>query len=148
MIGRLLFRVLIAVLLSSLAHASPVTLRFATAAPDGTAWARVFRAMARDIETESKGEILSKWYFGGIAGDEITSLDRLQRGQLDGIMSGGPGCIRMSPSMRALRLLGLFQSRDESAYALGRLRPVIDAEFAERGMRHIGSVGLGSDMVF
>src|SRR5581483_9929308 len=137
-----------AVLSATLAHAAPVTLRIATAAPDGTAWARVFRVMAREIETESKGEIKTKLYFGGIAGDELQSLDRLQRGQLDVILSGGMACIRLSPSMRVLRMLGLFQSRDEASYVLGRMRPIIDAEFAERGMRHVGSVGLGSDMVF
>jgi TRAP-type C4-dicarboxylate transport system substrate-binding protein len=147
------FRVFIAALLSSLtaaslAGAAPVTLRIATAAPDGTAWARVFRVMARELEEESHGEVKSKLYFGGIAGDEMQSLDRMQRGQLDAILSGGMACIRLSPSMRALRMLGLFQSRDESSYVLGRLRPTIDAEFIEHGARHIGSVGLGSDMIF
>ncbi|MCU1277517.1 MAG: hypothetical protein JWM53_1063, partial [bacterium] len=36
------------------AAAEPVTLRFATAAPDGTAWARLFRAMGRDIAADSE----------------------------------------------------------------------------------------------
>jgi hypothetical protein len=48
---------------------APVVLRIATAAPDGTAWARVFHAMGRELETESGGAVTSKWYFGGIAGN-------------------------------------------------------------------------------
>jgi TRAP-type C4-dicarboxylate transport system substrate-binding protein len=135
-------------LASPAAAAEPVTLRFATAAPDGTAWARLFRAMGRDIAADSKGAVATKWYFGGIAGSELQMLDRLRKNQLDAVMSGGMMCTRLSPSMRVLRLLGLFQSREEASYALGRLRPAIDREFAAAGFHNVGSAGLGSDMMF
>jgi len=134
--------------LASPAAADTITLRFATAAPDGTAWARLFRAMGRDLEAESKGAVHSKWYFGGIAGDERQMLDRLKRDQLDVVMSGGMMCMTLSPSMRALRLLGLFQSREEASYVLGRLRGTIDKEFAASGFHNMGEASLGSDMLF
>jgi TRAP-type C4-dicarboxylate transport system substrate-binding protein len=138
----------LALLLPLPAHAAPVVLRFATAAPDGTAWARVFRAMSRDLAEESHGEVTAKWYFGGIAGTETQTLERMQRGQLDVVMSGGMLCMKLSPSMRVLRMLGFFQTRDESSYVLGRLRPAIDAEFAKSGFHGMGLAGLGSDIVF
>jgi TRAP-type transport system periplasmic protein len=134
--------------LVSVASAEPVTLRFATAAPDGTAWARLFRAMGRDIAADSNGAVSTKWYFGGIAGNELQMLDRLKRNQLDAVMSGGMMCMKLSPSMRVLRLLGLFQSREEASYALGRLRSAIDREFAASGFHNVGEAGLGSDMMF
>jgi len=139
---------LVALLAVARAGAAPVVLHFATAAPDGTAWARLFRTMGRELETNSRGEIASKWYFGGIAGSETEMLDRMHRGQLDVVMSGGMMCMKLSPSMRVLRVLGLFQSRDEASYALGRLRPTIDAEMAQAGYRNIGEAVLGSDMLF
>ena len=139
---------LVVVLAALRAEAEPVTLRFATAAPDGTAWARLFRAMGRDIETNSKGAVTTKWYFGGIAGNELQMLDRLKKNQLDAVMSGGMMCMKLSPSMRALRLLGLFQSREEASYVLGRLRPTIDRELADAGFHNVGAAGLGSDMMF
>ena len=141
--------VLVAVGSSSVAHgAEPVVLRFATAAPDGTAWARLFRVMGRDIEVGSGGNVTTKWYFGGIAGSELQMLERLRKGQLDAVMSGGMLCMKLSPSMRVLRLLGLFQSRDEASYVLGRLRPTIDKELAAAGFHNVGAAGLGSDMMF
>ena len=130
------------------ARAEPTTIRVATAAPDGTGWARLFRAMARDVATESNGEVALKWYFGGIAGSEGEMLDRMRRGQLDGVMSGGMLCMRLAPSMRVLRLLGLFQSREEAAYVMGRLRPIVDEEFAKNGYHNMGEAGLGSDILF
>ena len=130
------------------AQAAPIVLRLATAAPDGTAWARLMRARGRDLEAESGGAASARWYFGGIAGDELGMLDRMKRGQLDGVLSGGVLCMRLSPSMKVLRLLGMFQSRDESSYVLGRLRPAIDAEFHDNGFENLGEAGLGSDIIF
>jgi TRAP-type C4-dicarboxylate transport system substrate-binding protein len=140
--------VLLALGMAGQAGAEPVALRFATVAPDGTAWARLFRTMGRDIETDSHGAVTTKWYFGGIAGNELQMLDRMRKNQLDAAMSGGMLCMKLSPSMRVLRLLGLFQSRDEASYALGRLRPVIDRELDAVGFHNVGTAGLGSDMMF
>jgi TRAP-type C4-dicarboxylate transport system substrate-binding protein len=145
---RLLCALVVLGALHSPAVAEPVTLRFATAAPDGTAWARLFRAMGRDIESESKGAVTTKWYFGGIAGSELETLDRLQKNQLDVVMSGGPVCMKLSPSMQALRLIGVYQSRAEAAYVLGRLRPTIEREVAAAGFRSVGAAMLGPDMLF
>jgi TRAP-type C4-dicarboxylate transport system substrate-binding protein len=140
--------VLVAAVAAPAAAVEPTVLRFATVAPDGTGWARLFRTMSREIAAESHGEVTSKWYFGGIAGNEMQMLDRLQRGQLDVAMSGGMLCMKLSPAMRALRLLGLFQSRDEASYVLGRLRPQIDADLAKAGFHNVAEAGLGSDMIF
>ena len=61
-----------------------MTLRFASVAPEGTGWAREFKAFARDAEAFSNGQVRVKWYFGGIAGDESVVPERIKRGQLDG----------------------------------------------------------------
>ncbi len=130
------------------AAADPIVLRFATEAPDGTAWARLFRAMGRDIETNSNGALTTKWYVGGIAGDEPQMLARLKLAQLDVVMSGGVLCMKLAPSLRVMRLFGLFQSRDEASYVIGRLRPTVDREFAAAGFQNVGEAVLGSDMLF
>lgn len=83
------------------AHAEPVTLRLATVAPDGTGWARELKAFGREISTSTHDDVLIKWYMSGIAGDELQSHERVQRDQLDGILSGGMLCQRLAPSMRA-----------------------------------------------
>jgi TRAP-type C4-dicarboxylate transport system substrate-binding protein len=123
-------------------------LRLATVAPDGTAWAREFRAFSREIEQGSKGALQVKWYYGGIAGNEVEVMSRIERGQLDGAASGGMLCQRAAPSMRVTRVRGLFASRDESIYVMHRLKPVLDAEFAKSGYVHLASTGLGPDIVF
>ena len=109
-------------------RAEPATvLRIATAAPDGTGWAREIRAFAREVEISTHGKVTVKWYFGGIAGDEVEVADRVQRGQLDGTASGGVLCQRSSPTMRVIGLQGMVQTRDEARHLHGLLRADIAA---------------------
>jgi TRAP-type C4-dicarboxylate transport system substrate-binding protein len=88
-----------------------------------------------------------KWYLGGIAGDELEAMDRVRRGQLDGI-AGAIFCQRLAPSLRAARLPGLFASRDEAIYVLGRMKPMLDREFAKSGFVNLGASVFGVDVLF
>jgi TRAP-type transport system periplasmic protein len=136
------------VMIAGVAQAEPVILRFATPAPEGTPWAREGYAFRREVETATQGRVKVKYYLGGITGDEMQTWERIKRGQLDGIASGGMLCMKLAPSMRVLRVLGLFQSRDESAYVSGRLRRVFDEEFRKEGFTNMGELGVGPDVIF
>jgi TRAP-type C4-dicarboxylate transport system substrate-binding protein len=125
-----------------------IVLRMASPAPDGTAWAREARAFARDVENLTHGTVGIKYYLGGITGDEFETAERIRRGQLDGIASSGMLCQKLAPSMRVLRVLGLFQNRDESAYISGRLRSVFDEELRHAGFINVGELGIGPDVIF
>jgi TRAP-type transport system periplasmic protein len=138
---------LIVLLLGSAAEADPVTLRMAAVAPEGTAWARELKGFAREVETATNGEVKVKWYLGGIAGDEAQMLERMRHAQLDGA-AGAIFCQRLAPSLRVVRLVGLFQSRDEVAYVLGRLKPALDEEFRKAGFANLGEGIFGIDMLF
>jgi TRAP-type transport system periplasmic protein len=129
------------------AHADPITLRIATVAPDGTAWAREFRAWARDVELATEGKVRAKIYFGGIAGSEEQALARIRKDQLDGML-GSQVCTTLSPSLRVGRLVGVFQNRQENAYILSRLRDRVDAELLAQGFINLGEAGLGPELIF
>jgi TRAP-type C4-dicarboxylate transport system substrate-binding protein len=130
------------------AHGETIVLRMATVAPPGTAWAREGVALERDIAELTHGQVRMKWYLGGIAGDEVQMLDRIRRDQLDGAASGGMMCQRLAPSMRVLRVVGLFQNRDESAFVSGRLKELFDGEFLKSGFVNLGELGIGPDVIF
>lgn len=117
---------------SGLAAAAPVQLRMATLAPEGTQWARELRAVSREVEDATHGQVRIKWYLGGIAGDELRVLERIRRGQLDGIAGAG-FCERLAPSLRAPRLIGTVRDRTEVRYVLSRMRERLDQEIAQNG---------------
>jgi TRAP-type C4-dicarboxylate transport system substrate-binding protein len=122
-------------------------LRLATVAPDGTSWARELRAWARDVESATHGAVHIKLYFGGIAGNEETTLARIRREQLDGAV-GSEMCTVLAPSLKIGRMVGVFQNRAENTYILSRLKPVIDAELLRSGFINFGEAGLGPEVLF
>ena len=136
------------ILLGSTAHADPIVWRFASVVPDGTGWARELRAFGREVAATTHDDVNIKWYFGGIAGDELQQHERAQRDQLDGVISGGMLCQRLAPSMRAAGMAAEFQSRDEAQYVMQRLKPTIDAELAKAGYVNIGTAGIGFSIFF
>jgi len=135
-------------LAQSLFMAGVTVLKMATVAPDGTTWAHEMKAMAREVESATHGEVLIKWYWGGIAGDELQVAQRIERGQLDGSASGGMLCARLAPTMRALRVPGVIQSRKEATYLMNRLAGDIDKEFRAAGYTNLVAPNLGPDIIF
>ncbi len=123
-------------------------LRLATSAPDGTGWSRQLKITSDVIASATKGQLRVKWYFGGIAGDELQAAERIGKGQLDGVASGGPLCERIAPTMRVVGMPGLFQSRDEAAYVMHILRPEIAEEAQRNGFAFLISSGLGPSVLF
>jgi TRAP-type C4-dicarboxylate transport system substrate-binding protein len=133
-------------LLGGVASATPTVLRMATLVPDGTAWSREFNAFARDVETSTNGEVKVKWYLGGLAGDEMQVLDRIRRGQLDG-EAGMPFCNEVAPSLKVMRIIGLFQSHGEAQYVLRQMRATLDEELQRSGFITLGWMEGGTDVV-
>jgi TRAP-type C4-dicarboxylate transport system substrate-binding protein len=129
------------------AAAEPVTLRFATVAPEGTGWAREFRAFARDVEAFSDGQVRVKWYFGGIAGDESLVPERIKRGQIDG-EAAAVTCTSIAPSLRVMRVVGMFRRREETHAIIARLRPKLDEEFHKAGYAALAITWFGTDVAF
>jgi TRAP-type C4-dicarboxylate transport system substrate-binding protein len=125
-----------------------VVLRLATNVPDGSAWAREARAFGNNVELRTEGRVRIKWYFGGIAGDEVQALERLKRGAIEGVVSGGPACAQIMPSLRALEVPGLFQSADEARLVVNQLGPTLTVEAQRAGFAYLGSIPLGGTVYF
>ena len=126
----------------------PTVLRVGTVAPRGSAWAHEFEAFARYVEAEARGAVKVKLYLDGVAGDEMQMGERVRRGQLDGVASGQVLCQSLAPSLRVLRMPGVFQSRDEARDVVTHLQSTLEAEAAKQGFVVLGAAGLGPDVFF
>lgn len=134
-------------LLCAVAHADPVRIRIASVAPEGTSWAREFAALTRDVAAGTDGQVQLKFYLGGVAGDEMTVVDRIRRGQLDG-SAAAVNCEVLAPSFRVAHVLGLFRSRDEFRHVLGKLRQRLYKEFRAAGFAGLGLGNFGNVILF
>jgi TRAP-type transport system periplasmic protein len=130
------------------AHAEPkFVLRMATVAPDGTGFARELRSLSREVAEATGGAVQLKWYWGGIAGDDAQIVERVARGQLDGVASGVV-CQVLAPTFRAVHVPGLYRSRDEIHYVLGQLWDDVVREFRASGYQLLAFGVLGAVDVF
>ena len=123
-------------------------IRLSSIAPDGTGYARQLRAFAIETAAETSGRVRVKPYFGAVAGDEHEAWARVQRGQLDAVASAAMLCEQLAPSLRVMRLPGLFRSREEVLTVLHKLKPITDREFEKAGARNLGGVLVGPVMLF
>jgi TRAP-type C4-dicarboxylate transport system substrate-binding protein len=136
----------LAMLTCATALADPVRLKLSTPAPEGSAYARELHSFSREVSAGTDGHVDAKWYMGGITGDELTQIERMQRGQLDGA-GLALGCERLAPSLLAVRVVGLLRSRDEASLVIRRLKQRIDQELAHAGFIGLGIGTLGSIVV-
>jgi TRAP-type C4-dicarboxylate transport system substrate-binding protein len=138
--------VVLALVLAGSPAPAKTILRMATIAPDGTAWAREIRSFANEVAEATQNDIGFKLYFGGIAGDDLQSLERVKRGQLDGLGSV-TACEKIGPSLRVTRIPALFRNRDEARHVAKWLRPTLEQEFAQNGFVYLGHSIVGEVMV-
>ncbi len=127
---------------------SRITLRLATAAPKGTSWAKAFEEYATHIEKNTGGQVVVKVYYGGTAGDETEVLARMERGQLDGTISGGPICMSVMPSVRVLHIIGMYDSEQQMLDVAKELTPVFADEAHARGYALVGVGTIGPVILF
>jgi TRAP-type C4-dicarboxylate transport system substrate-binding protein len=125
------------------AQAPAITLRVATPAPDGTRWAGLIREFMRQVETTTGGTLRLKMVWGGIAGDDVQVAERVARGQLDAVLSGGMLCEQLAPTHRALRLTGVYRDYDEVNSVAGQLRGSIEKEARAHGYVYLADMNLG-----
>jgi TRAP-type C4-dicarboxylate transport system substrate-binding protein len=124
------------------------TIRMATVAPEGSAWARELKIVSKLVEDGTQGKLRIRWVWGGIAGDEDEIPERIVRNQIDGVASGGMLCQRIAPTMQVLNLPGVFQGSNEAAHVVRRLWPTIQKEARDSGYALLAAVEIGSTVLF
>ena len=64
--------------------AEAITLKIATAAPEGTSWMKEMRAAAEKIAGRTDGRVTFRFYPGGVMGSDASVLRKIRIGQLHG----------------------------------------------------------------
>lgn len=107
------------------AAASPVTIKFATLAPEGSAWMKVMNSFAAEVREKTAGRVRFRMYPGGVQGDEKDVVRKIRIGQLQAGGFTGVGIGEIAPAARVLDTPFLFRSAAEIDHVYG----VLDADF-------------------
>jgi len=93
--------------------AEPLTIKFATVAPEGSTWMNTMKELEKTIREKTQGQIAFRVYAGGVAGDELDALRKIRIGQLQSAAFSGVGFGQILPSVRVLDLPFLFRNDKE-----------------------------------
>lgn len=125
--------------------------KVATLAPDGTVWMKSMRMVADHVEEASGGEFRTKFFTGGVMGDEPDVVRKMKLGQLDGSGVSLTGVRLTCPEFQVLEMPFLFggeasdmaQAYEEAEYILLTLYNEFDKYALEHGYRIValGSAG-------
>ena len=93
--------------------AEPLTIKFATVAPEGSSWMNTMKELDKTIREKTQGQIAFRIYAGGVAGDELDALRKIRIGQLHSAAFSGVGFGQILPAVRVLDLPFLFRNYKE-----------------------------------
>ncbi len=129
-------------------QAKPVIIKFATLAPDGSAWMKIMREYVQTIKQETNGEVIFKIYPGGVQGDEKDVLRKIRINQLQGAGFTGVGMGAILPEVRILDTPYLFRNKKEVDYIIDKFNDYFADHFEKKGFVLIGWAEVGYVYIF
>lgn len=131
------------------AASSPgILIKFATVAPEGSAWMKQMRGLDKRIRSETGNKVGFAFYPGGVAGDEIDVLKKMRIGQIHCAAFSGVGFGQILPMVRVLDLPFLFADYEEADLVHGRLKEFFSREFKGKGFDLLSWAEVGNVHVF
>jgi TRAP-type C4-dicarboxylate transport system substrate-binding protein len=127
-----------ALIVLAFAGAAPLsakTIKIATMAPQDSPWFEMLNEIASEWEAASGGEIETKIYPGGIAGDEFDVVRKMRVGQLDAAMLSIGSLPDISWQFRAMQMPLLIETYGELDHVMAGVGPTLDSALREQGFR-------------
>ncbi|MDY6792995.1 MAG: TRAP transporter substrate-binding protein DctP [Thermodesulfobacteriota bacterium] len=123
--------------------AATTTIKVAVVMPDGSTWTNSLRNMTGEIEKQTAGEIKFKIYAGGVSGDEVDVIRKMQVNRIHAAGFSGVGLGILLPKIRILEAPMLYESYQEIDLVKEKLYDELSQDFANRGYVLLGFAEAG-----
>jgi TRAP-type C4-dicarboxylate transport system substrate-binding protein len=117
---------------------SPVIIKLATLAPDGSSWMQVVKAATDEIRQKTGNAVQFKIYPGGVMGDERDMVRKMHIGQIHAAMLSSASLASLYSEIDVLQIPFLFNSYPEADFVVGKME-----EGFKKGLEKNGYVALG-----
>jgi TRAP-type C4-dicarboxylate transport system substrate-binding protein len=117
---------------------SPVIIKLATLAPEGSPWIQVLKAAADESQQKTGNAVQFKIYPGGVMGDERDMVRKMHIGQLQAAMLSSASLASMFSEIDVLQIPFLFDSYPETDFVVGKME-----DGFKSGLEKNGYVALG-----
>jgi TRAP-type C4-dicarboxylate transport system substrate-binding protein len=122
--------------------------KFATLAPEGTAWMKTMLQFNDELSARTAGRVKFKIYAGGRQGDEKDVARKIRLGQLQAAGFTGVGLGEIAPETRILDTPFLFKNAAETDHIYKLLDADFRAIFKSRGYILLGWTEVGNVYIF
>jgi len=119
------------------------TIKVAVVMPDGSPWTDSLRNMASEIEKQTAGEVKFIIYAGGVSGDEVDVIRKMQVNRIHAAGFSGVGLGILLPKIRILEAPMLYRNYEEIDMVKEKLYNEFSEDFAKRGYVLLGFVEAG-----
>ncbi len=123
-------------------------IKFATLAPEGSAWMKQMRRLDKLLREKSEGQLGFRLYAGGIAGDELDILRKIRIGQIHCAAFSGVGIGQILPMVRILDLPFLFRNYQEIDLVHRELRSFFSEHFRKKNFELLAWTEVGNVHLF
>ncbi|MCA9544693.1 MAG: TRAP transporter substrate-binding protein DctP [Myxococcales bacterium] len=134
---------LLALLAPGVAAARKVTVKLATLAPKGTAYHDILSEMAAEWKDLSDGQVQVKIFPGGVAGDDVNVVRKMRLGTVSGGLLTSAGVATIHKAIHGVILPMGYKSRAELDYVFDKMRPTLEAAYAQEGFVVLNWVSVG-----
>jgi TRAP-type transport system periplasmic protein len=128
--------------------AEPLTIKFATVAPEGSTWMNTMKELEKTIREKTQGQIIFRVYAGGVAGDELDALRKIRIGQLQSAAFSGVGFGQILPAVRVLDLPFLFRNDKEIDFVHKEMEGFFAEQFREKNFELLSWAEVGNVHLF
>jgi TRAP-type C4-dicarboxylate transport system substrate-binding protein len=128
--------------------AEPLTIKFATVAPEGSTWMNTMKEIDKVIREKTQGQIAFRVYAGGVAGDELDALRKIRIGQLQSAAFSGVGFGQILPAVRVLDLPFLFMNYKEIDLVHKELEGFFAEQFRQKDFELLSWAEVGNVHLF
>jgi len=125
-----------------------VELRFATLAPSGSSWMKVFNAWNLTIKKETNNALKLRFYPGGSQGDERDFVRKMRAGQVDGAALTTTGLGQLVRPILVLSVPGVLEEYEQLDNVRTELNDHFEKMFNEEGYTFLGWGDAGKTRLF
>jgi TRAP-type C4-dicarboxylate transport system substrate-binding protein len=127
----------------SCAAAEGTVIKVALITPEGSAWTNSLYQLATAVKERTKGAVTFTVYAGGIAGDELDVLRKMQADRIQAAGFSGVGLGVLVPQIRILEAPLLYKTEAEVDLVKIKLFDRFTAEFEKKGFVLLGFAEAG-----
>ncbi len=121
------------------------TLKIGTLAPQDSPWGKEFKRWAKEVASDTNGELSLDFQWNGQAGDEVLMVQKMRTGQLDGAAVTAVGLAQTGVTdVLLFQMPGLFANWGKLDAARGAMKDEFDQQFESKGFTVLGWGDVGA----